>query len=139
MEAKSSKLPRGLRNNNPLNLRISASPWQGKITPNTDGQFEQFKTLELGIRAAMVNLRTLIRRDHIERVCDIIHKWAPPTDHNNTEKYIERVCEIASIGRTDRIMAANRSQVCRLLWAMAQVECGCVIEYGRFEIAWSLI
>ena len=139
MAQQSKSVPRGLRNNNPLNLRISASPWQGKITPNTDGAFEQFKTLELGIRAAMVNLRTLIRRDHIERLADIIYKWAPPTDHNNTEKYIERVVEISSMGRSDRILAANRNQICRLLWAMAQVECGCVIEYGRFEIAWSLI
>lgn len=139
MEAKSSKLPRGIRNNNPLNLRISSSAWQGKITPNTDGQFEQFKTLELGIRAAMVNLRTLIRRDHIERMSDIIYKWAPPSDHNDTEKYIERVSEISSIGRSDRILAANRNQICRLLWAMAQVECGCVIEYGKFETAWNLI
>ena len=139
MEAKSSKLPRGLRNNNPLNLRISSSAWQGKITPNSDGSFEQFKTLEYGIRAAMVNLRTLISRDHIERVADIIYKWAPPSDHNNTEKYIERVCEIASVGRSDRIMAANRTQVCRLLWAMAQVECGQVVPYSSFEKAWLMI
>lgn len=139
MEAKSSKLPRGLRNNNPLNLRISSSAWQGKITPNTDGSFEQFKTLEYGIRAAMVNLRTLISRDHIERVADIIYKWAPPSDNNLTEKYIERVCEIASVGRSDRILAANRTQVCRLLWAMAQVECGQVVPYSSFEKAWLMI
>lgn len=139
MAQQSKSIPRGLRNNNPLNLRISSSPWQGKITPNTDGQFEQFKTLELGIRAAMVNLRTLIRRDHICRVQDIIYKWAPPWDHNNTEKYIETVCEIASIGRSDTILACNRTQVCRLLWAMAQVECGQTVPYGKFENAWNLI
>ena len=57
----------------------------------------------------MVNLRTLISRDHIEQVADIIYKWAPPSDHNNTEKYIERVCEIASVGRSDRVLAANRT------------------------------
>ena len=35
-------LPRGYRNNNPLNIRYSRNnTWIGKVTPNTDGAFEQ--------------------------------------------------------------------------------------------------
>ena len=41
--------PRGFRNNNWLNIRISNNNWQGKRTDNTDGAFEQFETPELGI------------------------------------------------------------------------------------------
>jgi hypothetical protein len=33
--------PRGIRNNNPLNIRIG-NDWQGERKPNTDGAFEQF-------------------------------------------------------------------------------------------------
>jgi hypothetical protein len=32
--------PRGFRNNNWLNIRISDNAWQGKKTNNTDGAFE---------------------------------------------------------------------------------------------------
>jgi hypothetical protein len=32
--------PRGFRNNNWLNIRISNNAWQGKKTNNTDGAFE---------------------------------------------------------------------------------------------------
>jgi hypothetical protein len=36
-------LPRGYRNNNPLNIRINAdNDWQGKVYFNTDHVFEQF-------------------------------------------------------------------------------------------------
>ena len=36
-------LPRGYRNNNPLNIRInSANNWAGKVSPNNDGNFAQF-------------------------------------------------------------------------------------------------
>jgi len=50
---------RGLRNNNPGNIRISDTPWQGKIPKamNTDKNkaFEQFESLEYGLRALMKN------------------------------------------------------------------------------------
>ena len=133
------KLPRGLRNNNPLNLRITATPWQGKITPNTDGSFEQFKTLELGIRAAMVNIRTLIKRDRCERLPLLIGKWAPNSDGNNERAYCEAVAKKANIDTGERLMYANKNQICRLVWAMAFVECGQEISFGRIENAWALI
>ena len=39
-------IPRGYRNNNPLNIRISSSNWLGKVSPNTDGPFEQFSDIK---------------------------------------------------------------------------------------------
>lgn len=133
------KQPRGLRNNNPLNIRITATAWQGKITPNTDGEFEQFKTLELGIRAALVNIRTLIRRDHCDRLPLLIGKWAPSSDGNNVGAYIKAVAAKANINEHERLMYANKNQMCRLAWAMAFVECGQEISFGRVENAWALI
>jgi uncharacterized protein YggE len=32
--------PKGFRNNNWLNIRISDNNWQGKVPNNTDGEFE---------------------------------------------------------------------------------------------------
>ena len=40
-------LPRGLRLNNPGNIRISQTKWQGEVIPSADKSFKQFKTLAL--------------------------------------------------------------------------------------------
>ena len=36
-------MTRGLRNNNPLNIRRSADRWEGTATTQTDQSFVQFK------------------------------------------------------------------------------------------------
>ena len=51
-----TSLPRGLRNNNPLNIRRSSQPWRGKVANPTDKDFEQFISMEDGLRAAFVIL-----------------------------------------------------------------------------------
>ena len=44
-------LPRGLRNNNPGNIRNSSTVWVGEITPSKDKSFKQFKSMAYGYRA----------------------------------------------------------------------------------------
>ena len=39
---------RGIRNNNPLNIRHSADRWQGARMKQTDPSFVQFKTMAYG-------------------------------------------------------------------------------------------
>lgn len=43
----SSSLPLGLRNNNPLNIRVSSTTWLDKVASNN--AFEKFETLEHGM------------------------------------------------------------------------------------------
>ena len=43
--------PRGIRNNNPGNIRKSNVKWQGLAAEQTDGAFYQFTRPEYGIRA----------------------------------------------------------------------------------------
>ena len=49
-------IARGIRNNNPLNIRRSKDKWQGLKTLQTDAQFCQFETMAYGWRAAFVML-----------------------------------------------------------------------------------
>ena len=45
-------LPRGIRNNNPLNIRRTAKDqWKGLRAQQTDASFCQFESLEYGWRA----------------------------------------------------------------------------------------
>lgn len=114
--------PRGIRNNNPLNIRYNPrNYWVGQT--GSDGQFCRFVSPKYGIRAAVKILQRYAGKDGKTTVFEIINKWAPRADGNNTEKYIEAVCDAMNIKPTDAIYVHQRGTVVRLLWYMAQVEC----------------
>ena len=100
----SKRLPRGLRNNNPLNIRYTPGtrPWQGQ--KSHDGQFCIFETMEDGYRAAFRVLDSYNKKHNIYSVREILYRWAPPQDHNNTRGYIDRVCKDACLKETDLIV-----------------------------------
>lgn len=117
---------RGYRNNNPLNLRISSNNWLGKVpaSKNTDGAFEQFITMAYGFRAAMKNIRTLVDKRGCKTVQELINKWAPASDGNNPQRYAVRVCNTAGCQTDSPIKTHNREFMCKLAYAMAEVENG---------------
>ena len=130
--------PRGIRNNNPLNIRISTNCWRGKITPSTDPAFEQFQNMTLGIRAAMVCIRTYIKKYRLTTPQAIISRWAPESE-NNVKAYVKSACEKACLSPAEPIRFAEKNKVCRLLWGMAYVECGQTLSFQLFENAYALV
>ena len=122
---------RGLRNNNPLNIRHSSSCWKGMAKHQTDASFVIFDSLEYGYRAAWRILFTYFYRFVTEKkaftVRNIINRWAPPNE-NDTEAYIRAVLRIASIGGQEKLLPPDNvksySQLSRLLVAMTVVENG---------------
>lgn len=128
-----SKLPRGYRNNNPLNIRLNAAnAWKGKITPNTDGAFEQFSDMAYGYRAALYLLRKYIKQGYTT-IGSIITRWAPPSE-NNTNSYINHVVNIMNdtFGRNvtpfDAISSSDADSLCQMAYAMS------IIENGNTEL-----
>ena len=124
---KTKKLPRGLRNHNPLNIRKGGQQWQGQT--GNDGAFCTFLENKWGYRAAFRILRTYNMKYHIYSVREIIYRWAPPHDRNNTPAYIERVCKLSGLKETDLIVVDSwieekRNDAIWLVWAMAKVENG---------------
>ena len=93
----SSSMARGIRNNNPFNLIKTKISWLGKLTGlfNSESKFEQFTTLELGIRAGLLNLRNGYRNKGINTPYKIINKYAPLSDNSQPaqKKYIESVAK----------------------------------------------
>lgn len=81
---------RGIRNNNPANIRRGCK-WKGLIRQQKDREFCQFVTMTWGVRALLVTLRTYVVKHHLHTVREIITRWAPPSDGNNTEAYIKFV------------------------------------------------
>lgn len=140
MNTTNSNLPRGYRNNNPLNIRYSAgNNWVGKVLPNTDGAFEQFKDMSYGYRAALYLIRKYISQGYTT-VSSVINKWAPATE-NNTSGYITRVCSTTGYLPGTVLSASNKEQLCKLVYAMAIVENGSTILPDMSDIyeGWNLL
>ena len=90
-------LPRGIRNNNPLNIRRSKDQWQGLKKEQTDPAFCQFENLAYGWRAAFRLLtRTYYHTYRLYTIRAIVTKWAPPNE-NNTRAYVENVSRLTGI------------------------------------------
>lgn len=81
---------RGIRNNNPANIRRGCN-WKGLAKVQPDKDFCKFTTMTWGVRALLITLRTYVVKHNLHTVREIITRWAPPEDGNNTEKYIEFV------------------------------------------------
>lgn len=79
------KETRGLRNNNPGNIRHGNS-WKGEVVGD-DKAFESFEFVEFGIRAIYVLMNTYRTKYKSFTVQDIIQRWAPPSE-NNTNNYV---------------------------------------------------
>lgn len=120
------KLPRGIRNNNPLNIRVG-NAWVGEVEHPTDNQFEQFTTMVYGLRAGFIILRRYIERYHFNTIEGIISRWAP-NNENNTGRYILAVSSMMGIAPTEKISFADEGNMTALVAAMVKVECGCDID-----------
>lgn len=108
-QAGGDPVPKGIRNNNPLNIESNDTPWQGKI--GDDGRFIIFDTAHHGIRAAARTMRTYRDRHHLDSVEEIINRWAPPSDNNPTEKYIAFVASKAGVHPQSTLSAADYPHV----------------------------
>ena len=88
---------RGLRNNNPLNIRNGYSRWEGKANKQTDSEFVCFINKAMGYRAAwkLFYSYMLRFRNNGQQFClnNIIARWAPPTE-NNTSEYVRSVIRL---------------------------------------------
>lgn len=122
MQPTKKRLPRGLRNNNPLNIRIG-NTWLGERANPTDYMFEEFVSLDYGYRAAFCILRRYIRHYHRNTIALIITSWAPPIE-NCTLKYIDHVALIVGIAPDDIIDYADEETMIKLAAAMTIEECG---------------
>lgn len=119
-------IPRGIRNNNPLNIRIG-NTWLGERANPTDPNFEEFVAMEYGVRAAFVILRRYIRRYHKDTIASIVSTWAPAVE-NQTQKYIDSVSAQMGIDPLLPIKYEDKETMCNLVAAMVKVECGRQID-----------
>ena len=86
------KIPRGIRNCNPGNIRVTKDKWQGLRTLQTDKEFFQFEEMKWGYRALIRTLQNYRKMHGCHTVADFIRRWAP-SNENDTTAYILSVCK----------------------------------------------
>ncbi len=144
-------MSRGIRNNNPLNIRRGTSRWVGRREIVTDKEFEEFTSMAFGYRAAwklMDTYRLRLRQAGMSYTLEnIIHRWAPPEDGNDTTAYIRTVIRLLDYKVAGRQPLPSPSSkeghkvFARILAAMTCVECGIKpdeVDRWSIEKGWTL-
>lgn len=122
MTTQKKTLPRGIRNNNPLNIRVG-NVWQGEVKKPTDGAFEQFVSMKWGVRAAFVILRRYIKRYGHNTIRSIVSTWAP-SNENNTNAYVDFVAKRTNINPDKPISFDDKPTMVAIVSAMIWQENG---------------
>ena len=87
---------RGIRNNNPGNVRLSRDHWQGQVWPGADKSFCTFDTMSNGVRCAGLIFLNY-QKAGLNSTRQMIHRWAPPVE-NNTDAYVNDVAHSVGLG-----------------------------------------
>lgn len=135
---KKNNLPRGLRNNNPGNIRRNSDVFQGEKT-SSDREFKQFKSMAYGYRAIFKILFNYYRNYKLDTIRKMITRWAPPEDNNHTEAYIKAVSDYAGIPADDPINVNDREQMIRIVAGMSKVENGVEADMLDVIAGWNLL
>lgn len=129
-------IPRGLRNHNPLNIKIG-NDWQGESDIKTDAVFEQFTADEWGYRAAFIILRKYIKKYHRNTIRMIVDAWAPDGFLKQLN-YRRRVAAWTGRDENAPISFEDKDFMCKMVQGMARVENGCEIDpkpiYRAYEM-----
>ena len=122
MTSKTS-ITRGIRNNNPGNLRRTNDPWQGLAEKQTDKDFFVFKNVTYGIRALARILINYQDKSHLRTIRDIIRRFAPASE-NNTSAYVESVSKRTGFDINQRLDMHNYDHLFPLIDAIILHENG---------------
>lgn len=130
------KIPRGIRNCNPLNIRIG-NTWLGERPHPDETEFEQFVSMKYGIRAGFVILRRYIRRYKRDCISAIIKSWAPASE-NDTQAYIDRVCLLTKMDENEPIKFEDKEAMVKLVSAMIRIECGQPVDENLIRDSYNI-
>jgi len=133
-----NKLPRGLRNNNPGNIRINSDHFQGEIKPSQDSAFKQFQSMAYGYRAMHKMLQNYKRIRGLKTLREWISRWAPANE-NHTEAYILYVADFAGISADAEVDTTDKQLMCDIVAGMSQIENGRKAVMNEIKTGWDLL
>lgn len=85
-------LPRGIRNNNPMNIKDFGIPWKGAVSNSADETFEQFENPAFGIRAGVRDILNDHLVDGKRTIRGLFGEFAPESE-NPTSEYVNFIAD----------------------------------------------
>lgn len=131
----SNNKSRGLRNNNPLNIRHSGDKFQGE-TVSLDPAFKTFSSQVYGYRAGFVTLATYVNNGH-NTLSKIVSRWAPPSE-NKTYNYIKSVSDRTGLSENHKFTLANGQDFIKLVEAKSFMENGVIAHPDSVRAGFNL-
>ncbi|EAQ36926.1 putative bacteriophage protein [Nitrobacter sp. Nb-311A] len=128
----SSGDPRGIRNNNPLNLKNSPFTQKQPGFTGSDGRFGRFGSMDQGLAAADNLLQSYGQRG-INTVSGIINRWAPANDGNPVSAYAQFVARKAGVDPNAPIDMNDPAVRHRVVGAMAEFENGRPVQVASAD------
>ena len=115
----------GVRLNNPGNLRYNdRDKWQGLADPSQESGFFNFLTPVDGLRAMAITLIAYQDRMGLRTINSILNTYAPPADHNDTNRYASSVSSATGFGLDEPLDLHTIQHLKPLMQAMVRVEIG---------------
>ena len=118
--ASPASAPRGIRNNNPLNIEAGSFTQGLPGYAGSDGRFARFDQPQQGIDAASKLLDTYQSKYGLNTVRGIVNRWAPPGE-NDSGAYVASVAGRLGVDPDQPLTPAQRQP---LIMAMGQFENG---------------
>jgi hypothetical protein len=133
MAMSAARLPRGLRNRNPGNIRSGDVLWEGQTGCDADG-FCTFASDEDGIRALAKLLVGYYRRQGLDTVRGIIRRYAPASE-NDTQAYVTAVARRLGVAAESRLRVDEPETLTGLVKAILRHENGAAGIYPGDVVA----
>ena len=131
------KQARGLRNNNPGNIRQSSTRYVGEVYPSQDDAFKQFESIAYGYRAMFVLLDTYRSRYGLDTIRKMLNRYAPPTE-NFTNGYVRFVADYSGVMPDEVIDTRAQRDMVPIVAAMSKIENGVAANIADVERGWEL-
>ena len=116
------KVSRGLRNNNPGNIRHNGDHFQGEAN-GRDKSFKTFTSMAHGYRAIFKILNTYQSKYALRSIKQMIERWAPRNE-NDTDAYIAFVSDFVGIDPDHAVDINDMSTISNIVAAISQQENG---------------
>lgn len=130
-------MSRGLRNNNPGNIRRSRVRYLGEVRPSRDPDFKEFETMAYGYRAMFVLLDTYRSRYGLDTIRRMLYRYAPP-EENLTERYVQYVVDYSGIMPDEVVDTRSELDMIPIVAAMSKMENGVGANRQEVEEGWRL-
>lgn len=130
--------PRGLRNCNPGNLKLSKDKWQGLREEQTDKDFFQFVEMKWGYRALIRTLQNYRKLYNCWTIRDFITRWAPSCE-NDTLSYIKSVCNYLGVPSVYVPDVNDKDTMCAFAASISRHENGVDAIMQEVSDGWDLL